>query len=168
MLCDRVAILQHGRLTRTATVSELTREGRDRVEIRCVGAPLVEVPVAWRSVLSRQEHPEGTSFLLADDARLNDVVQWLLKSGARLRGVTPQRATLEELFLETTERAESPAAGDGADATHAAARPHSIEPVARARREGSDRPHPGTEPEEEPTHPTPAPFQSRRNGGGSA
>ena len=103
MLCDRVAILNQGRLSRTATVGELTREGRDRVEIRCAGAPLVEIPALWREVLTRFEHPEGTAFLLSDDTRLNDVVQWLVKSGARLRGITPQRATLEELFLEAAE-----------------------------------------------------------------
>jgi ABC-2 type transport system ATP-binding protein len=101
MLCDRVAILKEGRLVRSATVAELTREGRDQVEIRCAGSPLLEVPVVWRDVLTRIEHPEGTAFLLSDDRRLNDVVQWLIKSGAKLRGVTPQRASLEDLFLET-------------------------------------------------------------------
>ena len=108
MLCDRVAILHQGRLTRSATVAELTLEGRDRVEIRCVGAPVLEVPPVWRDVLSRMEHPEGTAFVLTDDRRLNDVVTWLLRSGARLRGVTPQRATLEELFLASTQAEAAP------------------------------------------------------------
>ena len=103
MLCDRVAILNDGRLARTATVGELTKEGRDRVEIRCVNTPLLEVPATWGEVLTRMEHPEGTAFLLADDTLLTEVVQWLLKNGARLRGVTPQRASLEELFLAAAD-----------------------------------------------------------------
>jgi ABC-2 type transport system ATP-binding protein len=99
MLCDRVAILSQGTLQRTATVSELLHSRRSSVEIRCTGNPLVEIPRNWRDVLTRSEHPEGTAFLLVDDAILNDVVQWLMRSGARLRAITPQRETLEDLFL---------------------------------------------------------------------
>jgi ABC-2 type transport system ATP-binding protein len=99
MLCDRVAIVMAGRLVRLGTVSELLNRGQTRVEIRCTGAPLVEVPAGLAGVLTRFEHPEGTAFMLADETRVNDVVQWLARSGARLRAVTPHRATLEELFM---------------------------------------------------------------------
>jgi ABC-2 type transport system ATP-binding protein len=98
-LCDRVAILAGGRLARTATVHELVTDGRNAIEIRCTGTPLLEIPPAFAPVLTRFEHPEGTAFLLADESRLNDVVQWLIKSGASLRAVTPQRGRLEELLL---------------------------------------------------------------------
>jgi ABC-2 type transport system ATP-binding protein len=120
MLCDRVAILLGGRLARTAPVSELIRQGRNRVEIRCDGAPLLEVPVIWRTVLTRNEHPEGTAFVLADDTLLNDVVQWLLKCGVSLRAITPQRANLEDLFLAAAHVAES-AASEAADPERLAA-----------------------------------------------
>jgi ABC-2 type transport system ATP-binding protein len=103
MLCDRVAIVIRGRLVRTATVGELVQQGQSRVEIRCVGAPLLEVPATWRAVLTRAEHPEGTAFVLQDDTRLNEVVQWLLRSGATLRAITPQRSTLEDLFMAAAE-----------------------------------------------------------------
>jgi ABC-2 type transport system ATP-binding protein len=138
MLCDRVVILHRGRLARTATVSELTREGRDRVEIRCAGTPLLEIPVVWRDVLTRMEHPEGTAFLLADDKRLNDVVQWLLKSGARLRGVTPQRATLEDLFLEVAGSSSAAHAGsDAHDSDHSSDHAHGDRERAASARERS-------------------------------
>src|SRR5205085_6321731 len=55
MLCDRVAILAGGRLQRTATVSDLLRGSDTAVEIRCTGAPLLEIPPAFRSTLSRSE-----------------------------------------------------------------------------------------------------------------
>jgi ABC-2 type transport system ATP-binding protein len=105
MLCDRVAIVIRGRLTRTATVAELLHGGRGRVEIRCTGAPVVEIPAAFREALTRLEHPEGTAFVLEDDGLLNDVVQWLLRTGAKLRAVTPHRATLEELFMAAADGA---------------------------------------------------------------
>jgi hypothetical protein len=64
---------------------------------------VVEIPTAFREVLTRLEHPEGTAFVLEDDGLLNDVVQWLLRTGAKLRAVTPHRATLEELFMEAAD-----------------------------------------------------------------
>ena len=39
--------------------------------------------------------------MLDDDARLNEALAWLLRCGAQIRAVTPQRVTLEELFLAT-------------------------------------------------------------------
>ncbi len=107
MLCDRVAIVIGGRLIRTATVNELMTESRQRVEIRCIGAPLVEIPSTWRSTVSRMEHPEGTAFVLADETILNDVIQWLIQQGIGIRAVTPQRASLEELFMAAASQGTS-------------------------------------------------------------
>jgi hypothetical protein len=72
-------------------------------------------------MIERTELPEGTAFVLADDGLLNEVTQWLLASGVRLRAVTPQRASLEELFLDavrtatgTADAADPAAIGDAA------------------------------------------------------
>ena len=107
MLCDRVGVVLGGRLVRTATVGELLADGRGRVEVRCLGAPLVEIPARWRSLLTRAELPEGTAFTLEDGTVLNEVVQWLLGSGARLAAVTPQRASLEDFFLAVAKSSSS-------------------------------------------------------------
>ena len=100
MLCDRVAIIMAGRLTRVATVGELVSDSRQRVEIRCAGVPLLEIVPELRDVLVRQDQAHDTVFLLEDDARLNEVIDWLLRRGARVRSVTPQRTSLEDLFLD--------------------------------------------------------------------
>jgi len=105
MLCDRVGVVMEGRLTRTATVGELMTAGRTRVELRCLGAPLLEIPGRWAGLLARAELPEGTTFMLEDDSILNEVVQWLIASGARLAAVTPQRSSLEDFFLAVAEGA---------------------------------------------------------------
>jgi hypothetical protein len=39
--------------------------------------------------------------VLLDEPRLAEVLQWLMGAGAEVRAVTPQRATLEELFMAT-------------------------------------------------------------------
>ncbi len=101
MLCDRVAILMKGRLTRVATVGELVGGSRQQVEIRCTGVPPLEIAPELRGVVERCDRPYETAFLLDDDTRLNETLAWLLRSGAQVRAVTPQRATLEELFLAT-------------------------------------------------------------------
>jgi ABC-2 type transport system ATP-binding protein len=108
MLCDRVAIILKGRLTRMATVGELVGGSRQQVEIRCTGVPSLEIAPDLRGVLERRDRPYETAFVLDDDTRLNETLAWLVRSGAQVRAVTPQRATLEDLFLA--------AAGSVADA----------------------------------------------------
>ena len=108
MLCDRVAVVLGGSLVRTATVNELVGSQQQRVEIRCVGAPLVAIPPRWHGCIERLELPEGTTFVLNDEREVNDVLAWLLGTGATLRAVTPQRASLEDFFLAVAESQDLP------------------------------------------------------------
>ena len=100
MLCDRVAILLAGRLTRVARVGELVDDGTQRVEIRCEGRPLLEVPAWLAPLLTRIERPGETALVLQPATRLGEALQWLIQAGVRIRAVTPQRSTLEELYVE--------------------------------------------------------------------
>lgn len=106
MLCDRVAILLGGRLTRVATVGELVRGGRCAVEIRCTGVPLVELPATLGGLVTREERAGETVFRLADETRLQETLAWLLRSRAEVRAVTPQRPGLEALFMAEAEAEE--------------------------------------------------------------
>lgn len=99
MLCDRVAIVFRGRLQRVATVAELVGGGPQRVQIRCSGAPILEIPAAWRELIDRREHAGESEFLLSNAAALGEVLQWLLRAGVQVNAVTPQRASLEEMFM---------------------------------------------------------------------
>ena len=102
-LCDRVGVVMGGQLVRTGTVNDLVASRRQRVEIRCVGAPLLELPAGWRERITRHELPEGTTFVLGDERDLNDVLAWLIQGRATLRAVTPQRSSLEDFFLDVAE-----------------------------------------------------------------
>jgi ABC-2 type transport system ATP-binding protein len=110
-LCDRVAILLAGRLTRVATVGELVGGSRQQVEIRCTAVPPVPVAPELRDALERRTRAHETVFLLLDDTRLNQAIRWLLHAGAQIRAVTPQRASLEETFLAAAESATAEGAG---------------------------------------------------------
>ncbi len=100
MLCDRVAILIGGRLTRVARVGEIVEGGGQAVEIRCAAGALLEIPHAWARRVSRRDGAGETLFRLEDEALLQDALAWLLRAGVRVTAVTPQRPTLEALFLE--------------------------------------------------------------------
>ncbi len=102
MLCDRVAIVHGGRLLRMASVHDLMSDGPQRVLIRCPGAPILEVPAPWRDLIERRDRGEETEFVMRDSGPLSEVLQWLLRSGVAVRAVTPQRGSLEELFIAAT------------------------------------------------------------------
>ncbi len=121
MLCDRVLIIMNGKLVRSASLADIMEHGAHGVEIRCVGTPLLEIPAPWRSVLTRSEHADGTAFMLTDGSQLDAVVGWLMKNGVGMRAVTPQRASLEDLFLSAAG-ARTGNAGHAEHAEHAAAR----------------------------------------------
>jgi len=106
MLCDRVAIVLDGRLSRIADVGELVHDGRQRVEVQCSGVTVIEIPPAWSEIVTRREHGSDTVFVLEQEHLLNDVLAWLLRSGVRVRAVSPQRASLEELFLSAAESSD--------------------------------------------------------------
>ncbi len=114
ILCDRLAIVLQGKLTRVATVGELVQDSPQRVEIRCSGLRGLEVPPSLTDCLEKHERPHETTLMLGDEQRLRQVLGWLLTTGAGVRAVTPHRASLEELFMATAEGRA--AAGDVADA----------------------------------------------------
>ena len=103
MLCDRVAIMIGGRLTRVATVGELVEDGAQAVEIRCAPGAVLELPRHWAGLVSRTQRADESVFRLEDEARLGEVLGWLLKAGVLVRAVTPQRPTRESLFMAAAE-----------------------------------------------------------------
>ncbi len=105
MLCDRVAILLHGRLERVATVGELVDGQEGRVEVRVAGAPMLEVPSPFVDHLTREERGGETVFTLHDATRVQALLAFFVQSRIEVRAVTPQRSTLEQLFMAAAERA---------------------------------------------------------------
>jgi len=104
-LCDRVAIVMHGRLQRVATVAELMDSGSHAVVFRCGGQAVIELPAGWSEFLSRRDRAGETEFTLKDTARTREVLAWLVQSRLEVRAVTPHRSSLEDLFLATANRA---------------------------------------------------------------
>jgi hypothetical protein len=84
-----------------ATVGEIVSGSRQKVEILCARAPLLEVTPELCDVVERLDQSHDTLFVLHDDTRLNQTIEWLLRKGAHIRSVTPQRTSLEDLLVAT-------------------------------------------------------------------
>jgi len=102
-VADRVAILHHGRLVHSVEPRDLAASASRRVIVRCEGAPILEIPPAWRGRVTRRPGGADSEFEVAGALELNPVLDWLLRSGAKVRSVIPQGSGLEEIFLAATE-----------------------------------------------------------------
>jgi ABC-2 type transport system ATP-binding protein len=109
-LCDRIAIIDRGRVLACDTPAALRRsvEGGQHVELEVLGAPegildVDGVPVAWGA-----PHPErGTHTLklrLADGGRLPLLLRSLEERGIAVRGVSTRETSLEDAFIAIVGR----------------------------------------------------------------
>ena len=122
MVCDRVAIIDRGRVVRQGRMEELVR-GALEVEVRVEGAServLAEIEGRWPSVAPRAnaeaahvtDSPltavgaNGAStyrFALADETDTPKIADLLIQDGARLHALIPHQTTLEDLFVASVE-----------------------------------------------------------------
>jgi ABC-2 type transport system ATP-binding protein len=107
-LCDRLAIMDHGRILDTGTVEELIgRRFRERaVRFRKDGAP-AEAELAALAGVSRvvQEDDEIVLFTGDVPATVGALLELTGRDGSEPAGLMIRRASLEDVFLELTGRA---------------------------------------------------------------
>ncbi len=101
-LCDRVAILNRGRLVACEEKASLRPWDLSRVEVLCdrpaeAAALLLREP--W--VLSAEENAAGMRLALDGD-RVGEVAALLVNGGFQVSGLMPLRLTLEDYFLKVT------------------------------------------------------------------
>jgi ABC-2 type transport system ATP-binding protein len=99
LVCDRVAILNYGRMVKTGAVDELVQGSRTEIHAEQVAAEGVE---AIRKLSSDLSAKNGTlTAHLEDPEAINPVVDLVRQHGGRLLSVIPQRRRLEDIFVET-------------------------------------------------------------------
>jgi ABC-2 type transport system ATP-binding protein len=98
LTCDRIAIIDRGRVVRQGVVEELT-EGLIEVKIRAgnLTDTLVEGLSRWGQVIARNQ--DRIEMQVESEAELPEIANWLVSGGAYLYRLTPQRLSLEELFV---------------------------------------------------------------------
>ncbi len=101
-VCDRVAILQHGRLNRIGTPAELSRAKGCRIVVRNLPPKAVEALAPSKARLTL----EGAQAVIEcdDNAVRREVEQALSNCGAEVERVETQTQSLEEIFFGSIER----------------------------------------------------------------
>ncbi len=96
-VCDRVAILDHGRVQAFGPLAELLSSGGVRVRATEVGASLLARLAAFGEVVV-----EGAWLMIkgAAESQLPQIVETLVAGGARVYGVEPMQPSLEERFIQ--------------------------------------------------------------------
>ena len=112
MICDRVGILVQGKLLAEGRVEELMSRGHTQsVEIVCEGVKADQLPaitsVATR-VLQRGSH---CLIALSGHDRVEEILAVIREHKGTLVSVTPQKGSLEELFLDQANNLRGPHGG---------------------------------------------------------
>jgi ABC-2 type transport system ATP-binding protein len=106
-LCDRVAIVDEGRIVAIGTPDEIRARtlGQARVEVRCE-RPIGDVePPRWNDAEAAQVSADRLTIVVStrQPARtLVDMVRWIDQLGVELADVQLRRPSLEDVFIELT------------------------------------------------------------------
>jgi ABC-2 type transport system ATP-binding protein len=116
VLCDRVAILRAGRLLATGTLDALLANGQGGAEIVLKPRGALALPPEFLGV--RIEALAGrTRLTLSDASRASALVAWLAAHGHEIVALTPERRSLEDLFMDIFQGAHE-VGGDPERARH--------------------------------------------------
>jgi ABC-2 type transport system ATP-binding protein len=105
-LCDRVAVLEHGRLVALGTPAELTRQYVRRLDVEVEVEP-EQVEITLRVIGQLQglvlgepvPHNTGLKVTLTGRAAVPDLLAALVQAGVRVYRLAAQEANLEEVYF---------------------------------------------------------------------
>ena len=100
-ICDRVVIIDHGKLVRTGRLEDMLASG-NRVEIAADRVPDGFEQSAAGQGAAVERGPHGAR-ILVDEARKRETVEALWAAGCDVTSMNPLRSTLEELFLKEVD-----------------------------------------------------------------
>lgn len=107
-LCDRVAVMDRGRIIALGTPRELVRQLEFENTIECLFGSDVEIArvQSLRGVISVRQQQDGTLFIFTRDIAqtMSDVLELAERERATIAGLQVRTATLEDVFISLTGR----------------------------------------------------------------
>lgn len=98
--CERVAFIRHGEVIRTLELASLDR-GQVDVTIRLTGLPAEACQGLAQWGKDIRMDGDNLSMTLFSESLTPEVTRYLVSQGANVFAINPQRASLEEIFIET-------------------------------------------------------------------
>jgi ABC-2 type transport system ATP-binding protein len=105
-LCDRVAILNSGKLVRIGTIDELTRSSGGYI-VRISRSMIDSLP-AMPAACSVQLLSNATEISVPNAQMLDQLVDLLRSHGVHIESIALERSTLEQAFIQIVTDRESP------------------------------------------------------------
>ena len=105
-LCNRVAIIQRGKVIRESSLEELLASAVDRYRLEVTDREqALRVIAAERGVHDIVEH-EGSLMFAADHGSVAQLTIALGQTGIGIRALVPESSSLEQVFFALTESAD--------------------------------------------------------------
>lgn len=105
MICDRVGILAKGRILATGRIEDLVNEhAAQSVEVVCDGVVGDDLAVVKGKAFRILQRGDRCLMILSGQDHLEEVLATLRQAGGKLVSVIPHKGSLEEIFLEQTNR----------------------------------------------------------------
>jgi ABC-2 type transport system ATP-binding protein len=98
-MCDRVAILDRGRLVEYGKLSEILRSRTTEIEAVVSGVTEEGLSDWWEHGIRYFPTPEGARVRLKSDREIAWLMDIVHKAGGRLVSINPVRESLEEIFV---------------------------------------------------------------------
>jgi ABC-2 type transport system ATP-binding protein len=104
-LCDRVGVIQSGKLIAQGTVDEI----RGGVELLVRATPLAQAEAILRQLVPGAVRVQDEALLLrVDSSRTAEIARLLVSSGCELTELRPSERSLEDVFLQLTGEESTP------------------------------------------------------------
>lgn len=103
LVCDRVAIIDRGRLVREGTIDELTKT-ENAVRIRVATDPAKFFDGFKQTFPSAVRNEDEIEVTLREEQEIDRIVDWLRGRDVSIRGLQAKRMTLEDVFVGLIEK----------------------------------------------------------------
>ncbi|MBO9130139.1 ABC transporter ATP-binding protein [Bacillus sp. 165] len=107
MLCDRVAIINHGKMITVSTIEELVTTATDRVEWKVSPLERAKAVLETSEAIKELHEQDGTLVCRMPLEQISIYTKALIEEGVQVHGVREVVVTLEDLFMELTRGEES-------------------------------------------------------------